>query len=284
MIYFYKYHGLGNDFIIIDNRDINLILEPKNVMTICHRNFGIGGDGILLVEKSADLDIKMVIYNSDGSQAEMCGNAIRCFAKYLYEKGIINKNRIRIETLAGEIVPEIETENEIVTKIRVNMGKPIFNPKAIPCNIEEKMIKNMKIEICSIAYNITAMLMGVPHAVVFRNELIDDDIINEGRQIEESSYFPLKTNVNFVKILSKNEIIIRTWERGAGYTLACGTGACASVAAGIVNNLLDSRVKVHLRGGTLVVEWDGSHNIFMEGSAKEVFSGKFRLEDYSISL
>lgn len=277
---FYKYHGLGNDFIIIDNREANISLDPDTIRAICHRNFGIGADGILLTENSQNQDIKMVIYNSDGSQAEMCGNATRCFAKYLYEKGIINKKRIRIETLAGEIIPEIRTENNVVTNVRVDMGRPIFDSKAIPCNINSEMVKSINIEIGSFVYNITAMFMGVPHAVVFKDELIDEDIIYEGKQIEESSYFPLKINVNFVKILSRREIIIRTWERGAGYTLACGTGACASVAAGIANDLLESRVLVHLRGGDLVIEWDGQNNIFMEGIAKEVFSGEFKLEDY----
>ncbi|MCQ1528071.1 diaminopimelate epimerase [Lutispora saccharofermentans] len=275
MIDFYKYHGLGNDFIIIDNREEKIKFEKDTIRALCHRNFGIGADGILLAENSKDFDVKMVIYNSDGSSAEMCGNATRCFAKYLYEKGIIKKKTIHIETLAGEIIPEIQTENDKVMKIKVDMGKPAFDPKAIPCNIECETVKNIKIKIGSAVYDITAMLMGVPHAVIFKDELADSDIIREGKQIEESSFFPLKTNVNFVKILSRSEIILRTWERGAGYTQACGTGSCASVAAGIVNDLLDNRVLVHLRGGDLIIEWDGQNNIYMEGTAKEVFSGKF---------
>lgn len=270
---FYKYHGLGNDFIIFDNRDNKIHLSPDDVRSICHRNFGIGADGILLVENSEEQDIKMVIYNSDGSEAEMCGNATRCFAKYLYEKGIVKKRIINIETLAGVIIPELEIKNGIVTNIRVNMGKPVFDPKAIPCNIDCEIVKNIKIEINNTTYYITAMLMGVPHTVTFKDHLEDEDIIREGKEIEESQYFPLKTNVNFVKILSRNEIVLRTWERGAGYTLACGTGSCASVAAGIINGLLDNRVLVHLRGGDLIIEWDGINYIFMEGGATEVFQG-----------
>ncbi|SHJ04218.1 diaminopimelate epimerase [Lutispora thermophila] len=270
---FYKYHGLGNDFIIFDNRDNKIHLSADDVRNICHRNFGIGADGILLVENSEEQDIKMFIYNSDGSQAEMCGNAIRCFAKYVYEKGIVRKNIINIETLAGVIVSEIEVKNGVVTSIRVNMGKLILDPKAIPCSIECEMVKNSKIEIDNLEYYITAMLMGVPHTVIFKDQLVDEDIIREGKLIENSSFFPKKTNVNFVKILSRNEIILRTWERGAGYTLACGTGSCASVAAGIINGLLDNRVLVHLRGGDLIIQWDGKSCIFMEGGATEVFQG-----------
>jgi len=275
---FYKYHGLGNDFIIFDNRDNKIHLNPDNIRAICHRNYGIGADGILLVENSQVQDIRMVIYNSDGSQAEMCGNATRCFAKYLYEKGIVRKKIIRIETLSGVIIPEMEIQNEIVTNIKVNMGKPIFDPKAIPCSIDCEIVKNKSIHIGDNEYRITAMLMGVPHTVIFKEELVDEDVIKEGKAIEESTYFPMKTNVNFVKILSRNEIMLRTWERGAGYTLACGTGACASVAAGIINDMLDNRVLVHLRGGDLVIKWDGVNNIFMEGGATEVFSGEYELD------
>ncbi|WP_372994750.1 diaminopimelate epimerase [Lutispora sp.] len=275
---FYKYHGLGNDFIIFENRDNSIHLNPDKIRAICHRNFGIGADGILLVENSETQDIRMVIHNSDGSQAEMCGNATRCFAKYIYEKGIIKKKKIRIETLSGVIIPELETQNEIVTNIRVDMGKPVFDPKVIPCNIDCEIVKEKRIEVGALAYDITAMLMGVPHTVIFKDQLLDEDIIKEGKAIEESFYFPKKTNVNFVKILSRNEIVLRTWERGAGYTLACGTGSCASVAAGIINDLLDNRVLVHLRGGDLIIQWDGENNIFMEGGATEVFSGQYELD------
>ena len=157
------------------------------------------------------------------------------------------------------------------------MGKPVFEAKDIPCNINEKAAINVSVEIDSIEYVITAVLMGVPHVVIFKDKLVDEEIIKEGKMIEVSDYFPLKTNVNFVKILNRQEIVVRTWERGAGYTLACGTGSCASVAAGIINGLLDNRVLVHLRGGDLVIYWDGKNNIFMEGVATEVFSGKVNI-------
>ncbi|NLM43456.1 MAG: diaminopimelate epimerase [Clostridiales bacterium] len=274
---FYKYHGLGNDFIIMDNRRNNINLSKEDIIVLCNRNFGIGADGILLAENSKEQDIKMTIYNSDGSQAEMCGNATRCFAKYLYEKDIVKKPIINIETLAGVIIPELEIKNGIVANIKVDMGKPVFEAKDIPCNINEKAAINVSVEIDSIEYVITAVLMGVPHVVIFKDKLVDEEIIKEGKMIEVSDYFPLKTNVNFVKILNRQEIVVRTWERGAGYTLACGTGSCASVAAGIINGLLDNRVLVHLRGGDLVIYWDGKNNIFMEGVATEVFSGKVNI-------
>lgn len=271
---FYKYHGLGNDFIIIDNRDNNINLTKEDIIALCHRNYGIGADGIILVENSKELDIKMTIYNADGSQAEMCGNATRCFAKYVYEKDIVKKTKINIETLAGVIIPELEIKNGKVINVKVDMGKPIFETKDIPCNINEKTAINASIEIDSNVYVITAVSVGVPHVVIFRDTLIDEEVIKEGKIIENSHYFPMKTNVNFVKIFGRNEIAVRTWERGAGYTLACGTGSCASVAAGIINGLLDNTVLVHLKGGDLTVHWDGKNNIFMEGTATEVFSGK----------
>lgn len=278
MILFHKYHGLGNDFIIIDNRQERIVFSKELIKRICHRNFGIGADGIVFVQNSEKADIKMVIFNSDGSKAEMCGNASRCFAKYVYEKGILQKTQINVETLSGIITPEILLCDNKVLRVKVNMGKPIFDSKSIPCAIEGDLLVNRMINIGSSTYNITALLMGVPHVVVFTKELEDNNVISRGKLIEESLYFPQKTNVNFVDIINRNEIIIRTWERGAGYTYACGTGACASVVAGILKELLNNKVLVHLRGGDLIVSWDGHGDVYMEGEAKEVFSGEFEPE------
>lgn len=277
MICFHKYHGLGNDFIIIDNRQERVVFSKEVIKGICHRHFGIGADGIVFAQNSDKADIKMVIFNSDGSEAEMCGNAVRCFAKYVYEKGIVQKTHINVETLSGLIVPEILLNDNKVSRIKVNMGKPIFDSKSIPCTIEGDFIVNRQISIAASVYNITAVLMGVPHTVVFTKELKDDYVMSRGKSIEVSQYFPQKTNVNFVNIINRNEIMLKTWERGAGYTYACGTGACASVVAGILDEFLDNKVLVHLRGGDLIVFWDGCGDVYMEGEAKEVFSGEIEL-------
>ncbi len=275
MICFHKYHGLGNDFIIIDNRQETISFSKEMIKKICHRYLGIGADGIVFVQNSDRADIKMVIFNSDGSKAEMCGNAMRCFAKYVYEKKIIRKTQISVDTPSGIIKPEVILKYDKVSKIKVNMGMPILNSESIPCTLEGDFIINRKINIEFYTFNITAVLMGVPHVVIFTEEQEDEYVKNKGKLIEESPYFPQKTNVNFVNVINTNEIILRTWERGAGYTYACGTGACASVVAGVLNKLLNNKVLVHLKGGDLIVSWDGHSNVYMEGEAKEVYNGKF---------
>lgn len=263
MIDFYKYHGLGNDFIFIDNLNGEVHLEKPLIEKLCHRRFGIGADGIVFVEKSDIADAKMVIYNSDGSLAEMCGNATRCFAKHLYDKGIAKKPTINIETAAGIMKVAVKVEDGFVKAAEVNMGAPALEDV------------NQLLRIDNTDFYITHLLMGVPHTVVFTDSLEDDAVIMYGKKIENSPRFPKKTNVNFVKVISPGEVIVRTWERGAGYTMACGTGACASVVAGVSNHLLAERVTVHLRGGDLSIEWRDRKEVWMEGPAEEVFRGSF---------
>lgn len=273
MIKFFKYHGLGNDFIIIDDRADAICLDKKTIIAMCNRFFGIGADGVVFVKKSRIAPVKMLIYNSDGTLASMCGNASRCFAKFVFEKGIIDKNTFDIETGAGIITPILKVDKDKVISITINMGIPIFESNKIPCSIKKDSIINEGIIVDSKKYEITSLLMGVAHTVLFTDNIEDDYVVNVGRKIETTSIFPERTNVNFVKIQNEKEITVRTWERGAGYTYACGTGACASVVSGIACGYLMDEVTVHLRGGDLNISWNNRGNVFMEGQACEVYEG-----------
>lgn len=274
-MFFSKMHGLGNDFIIIDNRDDAIKNLNELAVKICDRHFGIGADGILVVEKSHLADIKMNIINSDGSLAEMCGNGIRCFSKYVYEKGILNKQVINIETLAGIMKAELGIENSKVVNIRVNMGSPIFDKKAIPFNGDENNL-NYIIEIEGKSYNTATLLLGVPHTVVYVDEINENEVMINGKKIENLNIFPCKTNVNFVSIVNKNVIRVRTWERGAGCTLACGTGTCASVVASYLLSKTNNRVEAMLAGGSLYIEYNEG-TVFMTGPAELICEGKINI-------
>ncbi|MGE5632892.1 MAG: diaminopimelate epimerase [Caulobacteraceae bacterium] len=278
MINFVKYHGLGNDFIIIDNTQGSIAMTPEKVQKMCHRYFGIGGDGVILAEKSKQADVKMVIINSDGSRAEMCGNGLRCLSKFAYEKLGIRKNPLLVETGAGNLTVQLKMSNNVVDTIKVNMGKPIFDFEKIPCTIEKEPIANHPVKIGGKEFRLTAMYLGVPHTVVFADDIDDESVISNGRIIENSEFFPRKANVNFVKIIKGNEIAVRTWERGAGYTYACGTGSCASVVAGILNGMLDKEVLVHLRGGDLLISWQQGEDVYMEGPSVEVYEGCYKMD------
>ncbi|MDD3706563.1 MAG: diaminopimelate epimerase [Clostridiaceae bacterium] len=274
---FYKYTGLGNDFVLIDNLRGNIHIDSSIAKTMCNRYFGIGADGIILASKSENCDIRMEIYNSDGSIGEMCGNGSRCFAKFCYEKNLIKKENFTIETLACVIAPKLNIEDGIVKDVTVDMGLPKFGSKDIPFKVNLDKVANYPIQVDGKDYIITSMFMGVPHTIIFTDDVEDEKVISEGKKIEVSEYFPRKTNVNFVSIINRDEIILRTWERAVGYTLACGTGSCASVVAGIIGGYLDSKVKVHLRGGDLSIEWNKGEHVQMTGEAKEVFTGVYEI-------
>ena len=248
IIEFTKMHGLGNDYIYIDitDKQKNDIKEnelPKIARFLSNRHFGIGGDGIILIEKSEIADFKMRIFNSDGTEAEMCGNGIRCFAKYIYENGLTKKENLKIETLAGiKEIKLIKNDKNKIEKIEVNMGIP---------KIEEKI----RLKILNKEFEITNISMGNPHAVIFVDDVEKVDLEKYGPVIENNKYFPNRTNVEFVEILDKNLVKMRVWERGAKETYACGTGACAVVVAGYINNLNKRKVKVLLKGGELEINW-----------------------------
>lgn len=272
---FTKMHGLGNDFIIMDNRDETISGYATLAEKLCRRHFSIGADGIILIMKSNQADIKMRIFNSDGSEAQMCGNGIRCFAHYVYKNHIIDKKNMTVETLAGIIKPEItEYIDEKKSMVRVDMGKPRLRRHEIPiAGADSPRVVDESIEVEGVKFLFTGVSMGNPHCVIFVDEITDEMVRRFGPIIEKHPLFPEKTNVEFIKIYSPKHIQFRVWERGAGETLACGTGACASVVAGITKGLLDRKVKVSLPGGDLMIEWEESGNVIMTGPAEEAFTG-----------
>lgn len=278
-IKFTKMNGLGNDFVILDFEEYLKINNDKQELAkrLCDRHFGIGADGLIIVNPNTkNTDIGWFFYNSDGSIAQMCGNGIRCFAKYVSKKGFVSKNEFSVETLAGTIIPKINDDG-IIT---VNMNKPILVPEKVPVNINKNL--NFKINAGGCEFVANAVSMGNPHCIIFTDEDTKEAALKYGSQIENNKLFPEKTNVEFIKILSRSEINLDVWERGCGITLACGTGACASVCAGILNGLLDNKVKVNLPGGSLIIEWAGNKedtdkNIFMTGAANLSFTGEIEI-------
>lgn len=269
---FSKMHGLGNDFIIIEEKNI----EGKDIYSlskeICNRNFSVGADGLLIVCKSNIADIKMEIINSDGSYADMCGNGIRCFAKYVYEKGIVKKENIKIETGAGILTAYLKVDKEVVKGIKIDMGEFSYDKEDIPFLGDEDN-KNYELNINDKVYSATTMLLGVPHTVVYVENIDENEIIQNGPIIEKLNKFKNNTNVNFVKYIDRDNIEVRTWERGAGITFACGTGTCASVASGITRGINSNRVTAKLFSGDLIIE-NINGTIFMEGPAEFICEGE----------
>jgi diaminopimelate epimerase len=273
---FQKMHGLGNDFILMDEIDPMKYDLTALAIKMCDRHQGIGADGIILILPSDIADVKMRIINSDGSEANMCGNGIRCFAKYVYDNQINTAKSFTIETGAGVMIPELIIEDGKVLFVKVNMGAPILERSAIPMTGEIGNVINEPLEVAGKVYNITSMLMGVPHTMVFVDQLDQTDIVATGRQIEKNPVFPKGTNVNFVEVINDHEVKMRTWERGAGSTLACGTGSCATAVASFLNGKTGKEVTVHLTLGDLLIEWvDGI--VYMTGTANQVFEGEMAI-------
>ena len=274
---FTKMHGLGNDFIFFENLN-NIDMDyPAMAIRMCHRQLGIGADGIIAVLPSEVADLRMRIINADGSEANMCGNAIRCLGRYAYGRGLVNSKTFRIETFAGNLIPEVITENETVISVRVNMGKPNTERQFIPMLGDEKEAIQVPVQIGDHKFHLTSLLMGVPHTIVFVDDLKSVDLLKIGPAIEKHSLFPKGTNVNFVEVVSRDRIKLRTWERGAGATLACGTGSCASAVASAINNYTGRNVSVELQYGKLDIEWAEDGTVFMTGPAEESFSGETHL-------
>ncbi len=273
---FTKMQGLGNDFVILDFEDYQKTgLTPSELaVKLCNRHFGIGADGLIIVNPNTEnTDIGWIFYNSDGSIAQMCGNGIRCFAKYVYDKGLVNKKEFSVDTKAGVIVPKILEDG----RVRVNMSKPILEPEEIPAIVNQNL--NFELKVSDRTFKANAVSMGNPHCIIITDEDTKVLALKYGSEIEHHELFPEKTNVEFIKILSRDEINLDVWERGCAITLACGTGACASTVAAILNGLCDSKVKVNLPGGQLLIEWDGNKNntdrdIFMSGRADYSFTGQ----------
>jgi diaminopimelate epimerase len=277
-IQFNKMHGLGNDFVVIDAIRQRLDIDYAQFsQAACDRHFGIGADGVIFVLPSDHSDIRMRIFNADGSEPQMCGNGIRCFARFVYEEGLVQKEVMSVETLAGVIVPSLLLVDGHVTGVEVDMGEPRLRRAEIPMLGEapESSVIAAPIDVDGQSYTITAVSMGNPHAVVFVPDTESIAIDTLGPRFENHPLFPERTNTEFVQIISKTEAIMRVWERGSGETLACGTGACAVVVAGVQNGFLDRKATVHLPGGDLLIEWQKSDNhVIMTGPASLVFKGE----------
>lgn len=272
---FTKMNGCGNDYVYI-NGFVEKVENPNELARkVSDRHFGIGSDGLILILPSKEADFCMRMFNADGSEGEMCGNGIRCVAKYVYDHKMTNEKRISIETKAGIKYLDLTVEKEKVTKVRVDMGEPILEPEKIPVKSEKKRVINEPIEVAGKTWNMTCVSMGNPHAVVFVENTKNFEIEKYGPLFESHEVFPNKTNTEFVQILSRNEINMRVWERGSGETLACGTGTCASVMACLLNGYTDENVLVHLLGGDLQIAYDKETNhVFMTGPAETVFEGE----------
>lgn len=272
---FTKMHGLGNDFIVLENIKQDLSLTKEQIAFLCDRKFGIGADGLIIINPSQMHHIKMSFYNSDGTEVEMCGNGIRCFAKYVYDKNIIRENPLYVETLAGLKITYLEIQEDIVTKVEVNMGKAIFECSKIPMYLNQENALDEKLSYNGQEISYTALSMGNPHVVILVTDVEHYPVKEVGAFFENHPLFPSKTNVNFVEVVNQNHIKVITWERGAGLTLACGTGACASARVAVLKGLVKEEISATLPGGDLRIKV--KDDIYMTGDAVEVFSGEITL-------
>ena len=272
---FTKVHGLGNDFIILDGRTESRDY-PSLARKLCHRQTGIGADGLLIIENSNIADIRMRIVNEDGSEAEMCGNGIRCFAKYVYQQKIVNKTEFAVETLAGIMRPKLVMHGGDVTGVTVDMGEPVLECAEIPVVGEGRCVgREMTVQGQTLRY--TTVLVGVPHTLIYVDDPTDKKWMNMGWDIEHASVFPKRSNVNFAKVVDDHTLEMRTFERGCGPTLACGTGACSAAVASYLNGETGRSVDVNIELGTLHIDWAEDNHVYMTGPAEIVFTGEIKL-------
>lgn len=271
---FKKMHGLGNDFIIVDCRERIPDRPEEMSIEICSRHTGVGADGLILVTHSDKAEIGMRIFNSDGSQAEMCGNGIRCFAKYVYEEGIIRNTGFTVDTLAGIMRPELVLGNGgSVKSVIVDMGIPVLDPQNIPVITDSEIFLDVPVEVDGENLSLSTIGMGVPHTVIYVDGTEKVDIEKQGKAVENHQLFPYKTNVNFVRVNNRKSIEVRTWERGAGKTLACGTGCCSAVVVSSLLDKTDREVEVELPLGNLKINWSYNGRVYMEGPAENICTG-----------
>lgn len=275
---FTKMHGCGNDYIYIDCFKENVEDEKKAAIFLSDRHFGVGGDGIILIKKGTKADFEMVMYNADGSRGAMCGNGIRCVAKYVYDNKLTDSKSISIESMGAVKYIDVKTEDDMVVSARVDMGAPILDASRIPVNTKKEKVINEDINLGGRDFKMTCVSMGNPHAVMFIDESPRDFDLNYYGALFESNtdVFPDRVNAEFARIIDRKNIEMRVYERGTGETLACGTGTCATVVAAILNGLTDNDVTVHLLGGDLEISWSGNENdsVFMTGPATYVFTGE----------
>ncbi|MDS1032016.1 diaminopimelate epimerase [Porphyromonadaceae sp. NP-X] len=273
---FTKMHGIGNDYIYINGFE-ELVQNPGELsIRLSDRHKGVGSDGLVMILPSSKADFRMQMFNADGSEAEMCGNAARCIGKYVYEKGLTNKTELTLETLAGIKTLQLflDDDNNVVS-VTVDMGNPELEPSKIPITLPGKQIVNFPVSFDGVNYHITCVSMGNPHTVIFTQNIATLDIETIGKKIENAPIFPRRTNVEFIEIIDKGRIKMRVWERGSGETMACGTGACASVVAGVLNELVSRKATVELLGGNLEIEWnENDDHVYLTGPAETVFEGE----------
>lgn len=279
-IRFTKMHGCGNDYIYINGAECGIPAQdkPELVQRLSDRHFGIGGDGVIFINPSDEADFEMEMYNADGSRAEMCGNGIRCVAKYVYDKGLTDRTQISIVS-AGKIkYLTLTVENEKVSMVRVDMGKPELNASLIPVISEKEQVVDEEITVREKVYRMTCVSMGNPHAVVFADNVADLDLTKIGPHFEQHERFPKRINTEFVRVIDRHTVEMRVWERGTGETLACGTGCCATAVACVLNGKTEDDITVKVLGGEIRIQWDReADTVFMTGPATTVFEGEIDL-------
>ncbi len=279
---FTKMHGCGNDYIYVNGMEEKIEPErkPELVRRMSERHFGVGSDGVIFINASDAADFEMEMWNADGTRGEMCGNGIRCVAKYVYDKGLTDKTGISIVSGGQAKYLELQVRDGKMLTAKVNMGKPVFAPEEIPVVMPEgaESVVNAPIVVNGVEYHMTCVSMGNPHAVVFLDDVSGLEIEKLGPCFENHERFPRRVNTEFVKVLDRNHVEMRVWERGSGETLACGTGSCATVAACVLNGLTDTSVTVKLLGGELLIEWDRETDlIYMTGPASTVYEGEYNI-------
>jgi len=275
---FTKMHGCGNDYIYVNCLEETVENPERTAVYVSDRHFGIGSDGLILIYPSEVADFRMAMYNADGSEGKMCGNGVRCIAKYVYDYGLTDKKQISIETLGGIKYLDLTVENGKVTQVKVDMGAPILEPEKIPVRLGTGCCVNKPLTVRGKEYQITAVSMGNPHAVVFVEDTASLPLEVIGPEFEHHGAFPDRINTEFVQVLNRREVNMRVWERGSGETLACGTGTCATVVACVLNGLTENEITVHLLGGDLLLNYDQENDtVWMTGPAAVVCDGEISL-------
>ena len=277
---FTKMQGCGNDYVYINGFTEKIGDKPAFVRAVSDRHFGVGGDGAIFINPSEEADFEMEMYNADGTRAEMCGNGIRCVAKYVYDKGLTDREQISIVSFGNVKYVDLYVENGLVRSVKVNMGAPVLEAKKVPVKSAMERSVDEPITVNGKEYTLTCVSMGNPHAVVFMENIAELDIASIGPLFENHEVFPNRTNTEFVEVVDRTHVNMRVWERGTGETLACGTGCCATVAACVLNGLTEDEVTVRVLGGEIDIRWDRNKNlIYMTGPAETVFEGEFPWEE-----
>lgn len=273
---FTKMQGCGNDYVYVNGMAEKVENKAQVVPVLSDRHFGIGGDGVIFINKGEKADFEMEMYNADGSRSQMCGNGIRCVGKFVYDKGLTDQKEITVESFgAVKYLTLTVGEDNKVSKVKVDMDEPELQADKVPVKCDSEQAVKMPVEMNGKTYEMTCVSMGNPHAVIFVDEITDDMVWVDGKALEVHSIFPERANIEFVQVVNRNHIKMRVWERGSGETFACGTGSCACVVAGVLNGLTDRNVTVSLLGGDLEIEWNEDNNrVYMTGPAVTVFEGE----------